>query len=189
MVHGILNLKMNNHFYQLRILQLNPSSKYEIVFVGWPGLFCDAEDQESLEDVLTHLPSFRCYPIFLTKACVELAYDIFCKHMLWPSFHYQMYTNDGGEFGMKYQSSWKAYCDLNQQYAAKACVATEVQYMQNLHKNESYIWFHDYHLLMAAQWIKKNCFQAKCGLFLHINFQQVRYLDVYHHERNYYEEC
>ena len=153
----------------LRSLELNNRDKYEVVFVGWPGIFCNTEDQESLEYALSHLSSFRCYPIFLSKTCVELAYDTFCKTMLWPSFHYQLSNNDGGEFGMKYQSSWKAYCDLNQQYAAKACVATEV--VTNIsQKHESYIWFHDYHLLMAAQFVKKNYYQAKCGLFLHTTF-------------------
>eukprot|EP01084_Bolivina_argentea_P217276 368936_1 len=150
----------------LRILETN-NNKYEIVFVGWPGIYCaNNNEEESLEDALYNLNKYRCYPIFLNKTQVELAYDTFCKSILWPRFHYQMCINDNGEFGLNYQIAWKSYCDLNCKYAKKSLVANNDNDNDNDNDNEidSYIWFHDYHLLMAAQFVKKDSYICKCGL-------------------------
>ena len=81
-----------------------------------------------------------------------------------------MPTNDY-QFGNNYESYWQSYVGLNNLYA-KACVAaTDYDDYDAGENTENYIiWFHDYHLLLAPHFVRRQIPLAQIGLFLHTTF-------------------
>ena len=163
------------------VFSLSLSAK--VVFVGWPGITPSTHtEQDNLEDALYGL-RYPCYPIFLSESMITSCYKIYCRSILWPLFHYLMPTNDY-QFGNDYESYWQSYVGLNNLYAKKACVAaTDNEAGTGHHHGHSgddeetllededfVIWFHDYQLLLAPHFVRRQIPLAQIGLFVHTTF-------------------
>lgn len=161
---------IRNVLANLRVLQSSHPSEYEVNFVGWPGITPSTiEERDNLEDQLYSL-KYPCYPLFLSDSQIRDCYKIYCRSILWPLFHYLMPTNDY-QFGNNYEKYWQSYVGLNNLYAKKACVAATDNDDYDPSDTDNYIiWFHDYHLLLAPHFVRRQIPLAQIGLFLHTTF-------------------
>lgn len=89
--------------------------------------------QEEVSQIL--LEKFCCVPTFLPSEIHNRFYHGFCKHYLWPLFHYMLPVSpsQGARFD---RSQWQAYVLANKIFADKV---TEV-----INQDEDYVWVHDW---------------------------------------------
>lgn len=131
----------------------------EVVHVGCLGVEIDPLDQEDVAQLL--FDKFRCVPTFLPPDLVNKFYHGFCKHYLWPLFHYMLplTPNHGVRFD---KATWKAYVSANKIFADKV--------MEVINPDEDYVWVHDYHLMILPTFLRKRYHRVKLGFFLHSLF-------------------
>jgi len=131
----------------------------EVLYVGSLKAEIEASEQEEVAQLL--LERFRCVPTFLPPEVHKKFYHGFCKHYLWPLFHYMlpMSPSQGAHFD---RDQWKAYVLANKIFADKV---TEV-----INPDEDYVWVHDYHLMVLPTFLRKRFHRVKLGFFLHNTF-------------------
>ncbi|RDX80865.1 putative alpha,alpha-trehalose-phosphate synthase [UDP-forming] 11, partial [Mucuna pruriens] len=143
------------------VLQLKDGfpSDVEVLYVGSLKAEIEACEQEEVAQVL--LERFRCVPTFLPTEVHNKFYHGFCKHYLWPLFHYMlpMSPSQGARFD---RAQWQAYVLANRIFADKV---TEV-----INPDEDYVWVHDYHLMILPTFLRKRFHRVKLGFFLHNTF-------------------
>ncbi|KAL2481005.1 hypothetical protein Adt_33971 [Abeliophyllum distichum] len=143
------------------VLQLKDgfSSDVEIIHVGCLGVEIDPLEQEEVAQLL--LDKFKCVPTFLPLDLMNKFYHGFCKHYLWPLFHYMLpFTpNHGVRFD---KATWQAYVSANKIFADKV--------MEVINPDEDYVWVHDYHLMILPTFLRKRYMRVKLGFFLHSPF-------------------
>ncbi|KAL3532914.1 hypothetical protein ACH5RR_006435 [Cinchona calisaya] len=134
-------------------------SDVEVVYVGCLNVEIDPMEQEEISQLL--LEKFRCVPNFLPLDLMNKFYHGFCKHYLWPLFHYMLPVTSS--HGVRFdRSTWQAYVCANQKFADK------VMEIGNL--DEDYVWVHDYHLMALPTFLRKRFHRVKLGFFLHSPF-------------------
>ncbi|KAI3472454.1 hypothetical protein Pfo_029574 [Paulownia fortunei] len=131
----------------------------EVVYVGCLGVDVDSLEQEEVAQLL--LDKFKCVPTFLPLDLINKFYHGFCKHYLWPLFHYMLplAANHGVRFD---KDMWQAYVSANKVFADKV--------MEVINPDEDYIWVHDYHLMVLPTFLRKRYHRVKLGFFLHSPF-------------------
>ncbi|KAB1204188.1 putative alpha,alpha-trehalose-phosphate synthase [UDP-forming] 11 [Morella rubra] len=131
----------------------------EVVYVGCLKAEIDLAEQDRVAQEL--LDKFRCVPVFLASEIRDAYYHGFCKHYLWPLFHYMlpMTPSNGSRFD---RALWQAYCLANKKFADKV---TEV-----LSPEDDYVWIHNYHLMLLPTFLRKRFLRIKLGFFLHSPF-------------------
>ncbi|KAK7329849.1 hypothetical protein VNO77_24030 [Canavalia gladiata] len=143
------------------VLQLKDGfpSEVEVLYVG--SLKAEIEACEQEEVAQTLLERFRCVPTFLPTEVYNKFYHGFCKHYLWPLFHYMlpMSSSQGARFD---RAQWQAYVLANKIFADKV---TEI-----INPDEDYVWVHDYHLMILPTFLRKRFHRVKLGFFLHNTF-------------------
>ncbi|XP_014509620.1 probable alpha,alpha-trehalose-phosphate synthase [UDP-forming] 11 [Vigna radiata var. radiata] len=143
------------------VLQLKDGfpSDVEVLYVGSLKAEIEASEQEEVAQLL--LERFRCVPTFLPPEVHNKFYHGFCKHYLWPLFHYMlpMSPSQGAHFD---RDQWKAYVLANKIFADKV---TEV-----INPDEDFVWVHDYHLMILPTFLRKRFHRVKLGFFLHNTF-------------------
>ncbi|KAK4257621.1 hypothetical protein QN277_007184 [Acacia crassicarpa] len=135
-------------------------SDVEVIYVGsLKADIVDPSEQEEVSQIL--LEKFRCVPAFLPADVHNKFYHGFCKHYLWPLFHYMlpMSPSHGARFE---RSQWKAYVYANKIFADKV---TEV-----INPEEDYVWIQDYHLMILPTILRRRFHRVKLGFFLHSPF-------------------
>lgn len=134
-------------------------SDVEVLYVGSLNVEIEPGDQEEVSQIL--LDKFRCVPTFLPPEIHNSFYHGFCKHYLWPLFHYMlpMSPSQGARFD---PAQWRAYVSANKIFADKI---TEV-----INPDEDYVWVHDYHLMILPTLLRKRFHRVKLGFFLHNTF-------------------
>ncbi|XP_011028589.1 PREDICTED: probable alpha,alpha-trehalose-phosphate synthase [UDP-forming] 9 [Populus euphratica] len=132
----------------------------EVVYVGSLKVDVDSGDQEEVSQKL--LEEFNCVPTFIPPDIYKKFYHDFCKHHLWPLFHYMLplSLDHGNRFD---RLLWQAYVSANKIFADKV---TEV--INNT--EEDYVWVHDYHLMVLPTFLRKRFNRIKLGFFLHSPF-------------------
>ncbi|XP_057463522.1 probable alpha,alpha-trehalose-phosphate synthase [UDP-forming] 11 [Actinidia eriantha] len=128
----------------------------EVVFVGCLKAEIDVSEQDAVAQSLVE--NFRCFPVFLPVETQIKFYHGFCKHYLWPLFHYMLpLTPDNGlRF---HRSLWQAYVSANKAFADTI--------MEVINPDEDYVWIHDYHLMVLPTFLRKMFHRIKLGFFLH----------------------
>ncbi|KAI4344365.1 hypothetical protein L6164_011599 [Bauhinia variegata] len=128
----------------------------EVLYIGSLKAEIDATEQDEVAQVL--LDKFRCVPTFLPAEIQNKYYHGFCKHYLWPLFHYMlpMSHSHGARFD---RAQWRAYVLANKIFADKV---TEV-----INPDEDFVWVHDYHLMILPTFLRKRFHRVKLGFFLH----------------------
>ncbi|KAJ8747918.1 hypothetical protein K2173_008213 [Erythroxylum novogranatense] len=140
------------------------SSDTEVVYVGSLKVDVDAGEQEEVSQKL--LEEFDCIPTFLPPDLQKNFYHGFCKHYLWPLFHYMlpMSPDIGNRFD---RLLWQAYVSANKIFADKV--------MEVINPEDDYVWVHDYHLMITNQtgsywtrifWSHYICQNFACGIHL-----------------------
>lgn len=143
------------------VLQLKDgfNSDVEFVFIGSLSVQIDPNDQEEVAQLL--LDKFQCVPTFLSLDLINKFYHGFCKHYLWPLFHYMLPITS--HHGVRFDRLlWKAYVSANKIFADKV--------MEVINPDEDYVWIHDYHLMVLPTLLRKRFHRLKLGFFLHSPF-------------------
>ena len=141
-------------------------------WVGWPGCEMSSKDKipEAAPDDKTQaaqLMSSKILPVLMSEEDRASFYDGMCNSTLWPLFHSMpgRATFDA--------SAWKSYKSMNKIFAEKTMEALELQVLEDPGKTPV-IWLQDYHLLLAAEDIKKEMVRRSIPgiitFFLHIPF-------------------
>ncbi|ETO30774.1 trehalose phosphate synthase, partial [Reticulomyxa filosa] len=105
---------------------------------------------------------FFFFFFFKKKKKLTEFHNEFCKGILWPLLHYVMPTNNL-KYGCKFEKLWKVFQNVNLQFAKKTAVAADAD-------ANAMIWFHNYHLLTAPYFLRKQAPKAFIGYFLHTVF-------------------
>lgn len=131
----------------------------EVIYVGSLNVEIGVDDQEEVSQLL--LEKFKCVPTFLPADIHKRFYHGFCKHYLWPLFHYMLplTASHGARFD---RSEWQAYLSANKVFADKV--------MEVINPDEDYVWIHDYHLMVLPSFLRKRFHRVKIGFFLHSPF-------------------
>ncbi len=131
------------------------SSRYETLWVGWPGIASEELTNDDIVEVVHRLNSDNCYPVLLSRKNIEGFYQGFSNKVIWPLFHYfPQYT----EFNHEH---WKNYVDVNRKYA---------EVIERILDENDILWIHDYHLMLVPGMIREKFRDATIGFFLHIPF-------------------
>lgn len=143
------------------VLQLRGTlgADVEVVYVGCLKVEIDEDEQDDVSTLL--MDKFRCVPVFLPADIGEKFYHGFCKHYLWPLFHYMMPMTwtQGPRFD---RDQWTAYTISNKLFADRV---TEIFDPEN-----DYVWINDYHLMLLPTFLRKRFYRVKLGFFLHSPF-------------------
>ena len=134
----------------------------EVRYVGTLKADVDVADQDAVAQVLHE--KFSCETIYLPVDMQNKFYHGFCKHYLWPLFHYMMPMtgNDGVRFD---RSQWQAYVSANKIFADKVLEVTDRD-----DEDEDHVWVHDYHLMALPSFLRRRSNRVKLGFFLHSPF-------------------
>ena len=91
-------------------------NNYEMLWVGWPGVFVEeGPDRDALTQLLLRR---SCLPIYLSRSEVDLYYNGYCNNVLWPLFHYvpiafESKLSETQNMGLQ----WTAYQEANELFA------------------------------------------------------------------------
>eukprot|EP00250_Pteridium_aquilinum_P003666 c13976_g1_i1 orf=256-2544(+) len=131
----------------------------ELLYVGC--LHEDIELAHQEEVAATLLEKFNCLPVFVPSDLKHQYFDGFCKHHLWPLFHYMLPITV--EHGARFDRAlWRAYISVNKMFADKV--------MEVISPEDDFIWVHDYHLMALPTFLRKRFYKVKLGFFLHTPF-------------------
>lgn len=131
----------------------------EVFYVGCLKADIEPSEQEEVAQVLHD--RFRCVPTFLSMETQNKFYHGFCKHYLWPLFHYMMPLSPS--HGQRFDNAqWQAYLSANKAFADKI--------MGVINSDEDSVWIHDYHLMVVPAFLRKRFYRVKLGFFLHSVF-------------------
>jgi trehalose 6-phosphate synthase len=124
------------------------------VWVGWDG---DPKGDASHDAIKKAGKRFGygLRPVALRQKLVKDYYWGFSNETLWPLFHDLL---DRAHFSRDY---WQAYCEANQRFATAASKAAG---------KDGLVWVHDYHLMLAAKYLRQARNRAVLAFFLHIPF-------------------
>ncbi|KDP34244.1 hypothetical protein JCGZ_07815 [Jatropha curcas] len=130
-----------------------------VIYIGTLKAEIENKDQESVSQFL--FEKFGCLPVFLNPDLQYKFYHGFCKHYLWPLFHYMLpiSSSDGARYD---RSQWLAYVSANKLFADAI--------MQVLNPDEDSVWVHDYHLMVLPTLLRRRFHRVKLGFFLHSTF-------------------
>ncbi|KAL9232485.1 hypothetical protein vseg_007594 [Gypsophila vaccaria] len=131
----------------------------EVIYVGSLRVEVDMDEQDDVSQIL--LEKFKCVPAFLPSDIHTKFYHGFCKHHLWPLFHYMLpfSASHGTRFD---RSLWEAYVAANKIFSQRV---TEV-----INPEDDYVWIHDYHLMVLPTFLRRRFVKLRMGFFLHSPF-------------------
>ncbi|KAK9674523.1 hypothetical protein RND81_12G238500 [Saponaria officinalis] len=131
----------------------------EVIYVGSLKVEVDVDEQDDVSQIL--LEKFKCVPAFLPPDIHTKFYQGFCKHHLWPLFHYMLpfSASHGTRFD---RSLWEAYVAANNIFSQRV---TEV-----INPEDDYVWIHDYHLMVLPTFLRRRFIKLRMGFFLHSPF-------------------
>ncbi len=130
--------------------------KRNCIWLGWSGLTAEevtAEQKIQIADKVCK--NYKCIPLFLTQADLQLYYFGFSNNTIWPLFHY---FTDQADFS---HEPWQAYKKVNKLFFKR---------VKDLIEPEDDIWIHDYQLMLLPRLIKDKFPDNRVGFFLHIPF-------------------
>jgi trehalose 6-phosphate synthase/phosphatase len=124
------------------------------VWIGWPGCNHAVPVVPVLKDYSARV-GWEPRPVHLAAEQID-GYDRgFARRALFPLFHDRL---DCCVFD---SSDWETYCDINRRFAEETARAAEPN---------SFIWVHDYHLLLVGRYLRKQLQRRQLSFFLHSPF-------------------
>ena len=125
------------------------------IWIGWAG---NSNKQAAADLLLARASRRRPYtlqPVDLSEEEVAKFYSGFANEIIWPLFH-DMPSRCN--FDPDY---WDTYQKVNRKYA---------QVVEKIAQGQDFIWVHDYHLMLAAHYMREAGVKSRNGFFLHIPF-------------------
>ncbi|KAJ1679236.1 Trehalose-6-P synthase/phosphatase complex subunit, partial [Spiromyces aspiralis] len=142
----------------------------ERIWVGTPGVPTETWSSERRAEIsATLLDEFETVPIYVNNLDLERHYNLFCKQLLWPLFHYippEMPKWHGWE-----RCAYEAAVAVSQQFADQ---------IAKFYRPGDVIWVNDYHLMLLPQMLRQRLPSAKIGFFMHIPFPSSEILRCLH---------
>ncbi|KAI7908009.1 glycosyltransferase family 20-domain-containing protein [Cokeromyces recurvatus] len=145
------------------------NEEYQTLHIGWTGPIKDEstkkiipaenlteEDRAKIKALL--MESGHIIPIFLDSKS-RGHYEGYCKEVLWPLFHYLVWTNDSD--GTAERQYWEDYVAVNRQFADT---------IASNYRPGDIIFINDYHLLLVPEMLREKIPDASIGLFFHATF-------------------
>ncbi|CAN1165590.1 Probable alpha,alpha-trehalose-phosphate synthase [UDP-forming] 11 [Linum perenne] len=133
----------------------------EVWYVGCLKPEIEPRFQDEVSQLLAE--NFRCVPVFLPPDLLTRFYHGFCKHYLWPLFHYMLpISPSNGGASMFDRRQWQAYVSANKVFADRV--------VEVLNPDEDSVCVHDYHLMLLPTFLRKKYHRVKLGFFLHSPF-------------------
>ncbi len=130
-------------------------NKANFKWIGWPGIASEDLTSDDIQQIDTVLAKHNFYPVYLNQTQVDNFYSGYANDTIWPLFHYfQSFVNNSPKY-------WEAYKDVNEAYAKAVITNIDVN---------SYVWIHDYHLMLLPQKLRALLPRLAIGFFLHIPF-------------------
>jgi trehalose 6-phosphate synthase len=130
-------------------------------WVGWHGSTEHGDDLEQALAEATAESGYRLHAVTLTEEERQNFYFGFSNEVVWPLFH-DLQTNCN--FNPSY---WRSYNEVNRKYAEVVAQTTA---------EDSFIWVHDYQLMMVGHELRRLGANSRLAFFLHIPFPP---LDIY----------
>lgn len=127
-------------------------------YIGTPGLTNDGWAGKTEKDFISsRMKNERgMVPVWVEDDVFDSAYSLFCKQVLWPTFHYTLPTGKGHDME---HDSFEKYRQLNESFA-DAVVAE--------YREGDIIFINDYHLLLVPLLVRERLPHSKICFFLHI---------------------
>lgn len=136
----------------LKSLGKNESDLKEYIWMGWPGMTIDKNDEASLREELE--TNYNASPVFLSQKLMDKVYLGFCNKTIWPLFHYfPNFASFEGDF-------WVEYKKMNEIFRDE---------LLKVIRPDDIIWVHDYHLMLLPSLLREKV-NNPIGFFLHIPF-------------------
>ncbi|WOK91430.1 putative alpha,alpha-trehalose-phosphate synthase [Canna indica] len=133
----------------------------EVLYVGSLRVHVDPREQDEVAQIL--LERFRCVPAFLPADVNERFYNGFCKHTLWPLFHYMLPLSTEHGFGGHFDRGlWESYVLANKLFSQRI--------IEVINPEDDYVWIHDYHLMALPTFLRRRFNRLRLGFFLHSPF-------------------
>lgn len=144
------------------------------LWVGWPGIHLENPNEpipDSDPNDKTPTAGLRSDHVVSVNIDPELFnsyYNGCCNKTFWPLFH----SMPGrATFGSDH---WRNYVTVNKYFAARTIEALEKCLANNKNQGTPIIWIHDYHLMLAANWVREAAEEknlpCRLAFFLHIPF-------------------
>ncbi|XP_074319239.1 putative alpha,alpha-trehalose-phosphate synthase [UDP-forming] 7 [Silene latifolia] len=131
----------------------------EVLYVGSLRVEVDLDEQDDVSQIL--LEKFKCVPAFLPPNLHEKYYQGFCKHHLWPLFHYMLPFS--ASHGIRFDRSlWEAYVAANKIFSQRV--------IEVINPEDDFVWIHDYHLMVLPTFLRRRFIKLRMGFFLHSPF-------------------
>jgi len=124
------------------------------LWIGWPGCGPEAPVNSLLAEYSAR-QDFELVPVPLTQEEVSLYYSGFSNQTIWPLFHDLL-----GHCSFR-QEHWQSYIETNRRFAR--VVADHIG-------PDSFIWIHDYQLMLVGHFLRELGIEHHIGFFLHIPF-------------------
>ena len=122
------------------------SNKYEVIWVGWPGMAVNKPSQKTT--IRKILKELSMYPVFIDSSKFNNFYGGFSNSTLWPLFHYfQQFT----EFVSR---TWHDYEDVNEIFAGDVA---------KIAKRGDIFWVQDYQLMLVPQLLRNRYPEGAIG--------------------------
>eukprot|EP00808_Paulinella_micropora_P012381 g35590.t1 len=133
------------NYISLQVLQRD----MEVFWVGRPGMFIAQADRASLE---SELMKHNCIPVFFEQQLYYEYYDLFCKEVMWPIFHYVL-PHQNRSWSTKWSQLFQSFTRANMLMKQAVCKVME--------SPDDYIWVHNYHCMLVPTFIRRKTPQAK----------------------------
>lgn len=166
------NIGLNNALFSIQD-QLN-----NLAWVGTLGMPTDPLSKKTRDEIhATFTDKHNAYPVMPSDSVFDGHYNLYCKQVLWPYFHY--IVQDDPQNMMSQDGPYKAYQELNKQFADTIIENYKEgdisKYSVYLFKSKYSImviivWINDYHLMLVPGLIREKIPNATIGFFLHIPF-------------------
>uniref|UniRef100_A0A2M4A4G8 Putative trehalose-6-phosphate synthase component tps1 n=1 Tax=Anopheles triannulatus TaxID=58253 RepID=A0A2M4A4G8_9DIPT len=144
------------------------------LWVGWSGITLTDENEPIPEsDPSDNTPtagllSEQVVSVNVEPQLFDSYYNGCCNGTFWPLFH----SMPGRATFCA--DHWRSYYTVNKEFASRTIEALEKCLKKNTHPGVPLIWIHDYHLMLAANWIREAADEKnlpyQMAFFLHIPF-------------------
>ncbi|XP_076037355.1 uncharacterized protein LOC143022854 [Oratosquilla oratoria] len=143
------------------------------LWVGWSGLHMEDNPEDIPEadpndkSPTAGLKSKQVIPVNVSKTLFDDYYNGCCNATFWPLFHSMP------DRALFQADKWAAYRIMNEEFARLTVEAVKKIHQENPDA-VPLIWIHDYHLMLAANYVRALCDEEgipiKMAFFLHIPF-------------------
>jgi trehalose 6-phosphate synthase/phosphatase len=120
-------------------------------WLGWPGLQLRKGERIQLRGA-----PYRIQPVSLSETELARYYHGLSNRTLWPLFHSLV---DRARFDRR---DWPVYRQVNKRFARLS--------LRHLHGEHDLVWVHDYQLMLAPMYLRRQLPHARIAFFLHVPF-------------------